>query len=181
MQDDWFTPQRRKRLVLKRGKERVIANRHPWIFAGAIHSERGPEDAAIADLVDGEGTVIASGLYSRHSQIRLRALTFGEEELNAELIAKRLENALARRAPIFDGTTNAARIVHAEGDELSSIVVDRYDDVVVVELSNRGIDQLKPVIVEVLGRALSPRVIYFKNDLPARKLEQLSLEDEVWS
>ncbi|HYO78365.1 MAG TPA: hypothetical protein VE010_18040, partial [Thermoanaerobaculia bacterium] len=178
MLDELFTPDRRRRLVLKRGKERVVSNRHPWIFAGAIHSERGPEDAAIADLVDGDGTLIASGLYSRHSQIRLRALTFGEE-LTPDTIAGRIAAAVGRRKPIFDETTNAARVLHAEGDELSSIVVDRYDDVLVVEIANRGVEQLKPLIVDALQRALSPRVIYFKNDLPARKLEQLSLEDDV--
>src|SRR5687767_1290019 len=131
MVEELFSPDRRKRLVLKRGKERVVANRHPWIFAGAIHTERGPEDAAIADLVDGEGTHIASGFYSRHSQIRLRALTFGEEELTPAVITSRIVSAVARRRPIFDETTNAARVLHAEGDELSSIVVDRYDDVLV--------------------------------------------------
>src|SRR5688500_20314522 len=79
-----FDSKQRRTLLLKRGKERVVANRHPWIFAGAIHTEKGPEDAAIADLVDGDGTRIASGFYSRHSQIRLRALTFAEEELTAD-------------------------------------------------------------------------------------------------
>ena len=77
MIDDLFLSDQRRRLVLKRGKERMAGNRHPWIFAGAIQSEKGPEDAAIADLVDGDGNRIASGFYSRHSQIRLRALTFG--------------------------------------------------------------------------------------------------------
>ncbi|HJQ35937.1 MAG TPA: class I SAM-dependent rRNA methyltransferase [Thermoanaerobaculia bacterium] len=175
------TFERRRTLVLRRGKERVIANRHPWIFAGAIHSERGPEDAPVADLVDSEGKHLASGFYSRHSQIRLRALTFGEEELTPQLIAARIANAIARRRTIFDETTNAARIVHAEGDELSSLVVDRYDDLLVVEIANRGVEQLKPLIVETLQRELSPRAIYFKNDLSVRALEQLPLEDETWS
>jgi 23S rRNA (cytosine1962-C5)-methyltransferase len=179
MVNELFTPDRRRRLVLRRGKERVISNRHPWIFAGAIQTERGPEDAAIADLVDAEGTHIASGFYSRHSQIRLRALTFGEEELTPQTIVTRIEQAVARRRSIFDETTNAARVLHAEGDELSSIVVDRYDDVLVVEIANAGVERLKPLIVETLQRALSPRVIYFKNDLPARKLEQLPLQDET--
>jgi 23S rRNA (cytosine1962-C5)-methyltransferase len=178
MVNELFAPERRRRLVLKRGKERVISNRHPWIFAGAIHSERGPEDAAIADLVDTDGAHIASGFYSRHSQIRLRALTFGEEAFTPETIVTRIEQAVARRRPVFDETTNAARVLHAEGDELSSIVVDRYDDVLVVEIANRGVELLKPLIVETLQRALSPRVIFFKNDLPARKLEQLPTEDE---
>src|SRR5688500_19146690 len=105
-----FDSKQRRTLVLKRGKERVVANRHPWIFAGAIHTERGPEDAAIGELVDGEGKRLATGFYSRSSQIRLRALTFGEEELTPELIARRIADAIARRNPIFDETTNAARI-----------------------------------------------------------------------
>src|SRR6185503_17897076 len=97
-------------LTLKRGKDRVVANRHPWIFAGAIHTERGPEDAAIGDLVDGEGKTIASGFYSRSSQIRLRALTFDGQPVTPELIASRITGAIARRRTIFDATTNAARL-----------------------------------------------------------------------
>ncbi|HKR66352.1 MAG TPA: class I SAM-dependent rRNA methyltransferase [Thermoanaerobaculia bacterium] len=169
---------RRRTLVLKRGKERVAANRHPWIFAGAIHSERGPEDAAFADLVDAEGKRIASGFYSRHSQIRLRALTFGEEVLNADVIASRISSAIARRAFLFDDATNAARVIHAEGDDLSSIIVDRYGDVLVVEIANAGAEQVKPLIVDTLQRELAPRAIFFKNDIPARALEQLPTEDE---
>lgn len=170
---------RRRTLVLKRGKERVAANKHPWIFAGAIHSERGPEDAAIAELVDGEGTRMASGFYSKSSQIRLRALTFGDDVLDENTIANRITNAIARRRAIFeDGSTNCARIVHAEGDDLSSLIVDRYDDVLVVEIANRGVEQLKPLIVDVLQRELKPRAIYFKNDLPLRKTEGLSTTDE---
>ena len=61
--DELFRSDHRRTLLLKRGKERVVANRHPWIFAGAIHTEKGPEDAAIADLVDGDGKRIASGFY----------------------------------------------------------------------------------------------------------------------
>jgi 23S rRNA (cytosine1962-C5)-methyltransferase len=166
-------------LTLKRGKERVVANRHPWIFAGAIHAERGPEEAPFGDLVDGEGKRIASGFYSRHSQIRLRALTFGEEELTQDVIASWLVRAIARRRPLFDGATNAARVVHAEGDELSGIVIDRYDDVVVVEIANRGAEQLKPLLIETLRTELAPRVLYFKNDLPARVLEKLPTEDDA--
>ena len=162
--------------MLKRGKERVIANRHPWIFAGAIHSERGPEDAAVGELVDSEGTRLASGFYSRHSQIRLRALTFGAEELTAELIAARISSAIARRSAIFDAETNAARLVHAEGDELSALIVDRYDDLLVVEISNRGVEQIKELIADRL-KPVAPR-IWFKNDLPVRELEQLPTENE---
>jgi 23S rRNA (cytosine1962-C5)-methyltransferase len=168
-------------LTLKRGKERVAANRHPWIFAGAVETERGPEDAPVGDLLDAEGRRIASGFYSRSSQIRLRAITFGDETVTPELIVSRVRSAIARRAPIFDGTTTAARLVHSEGDELSSIIIDRYDDVVVVEISNRGAEHFKALLVETLQRELAPRAIYFKNDLPARKLEGLPIEDDLVS
>lgn len=175
---DLFAPENRRRLVLRRGRERAVANRHPWIFAGAIASESGPENVAIADLVDEKGAVLASGLYSQHSQIRLRALTFGGEPLSADVVRARIASAIARRTSLLDASNNAARLVHAEGDDLSVLVVDRYNDIVVVEIANAGLEQLKPLIVETLERELAPRAIYFKNDLPARNLEKLSTEPE---
>jgi 23S rRNA (cytosine1962-C5)-methyltransferase len=178
MMEQHFAPDQRRRLTLKRGKERVIGNRHPWIFAGAIHDERGPEDAAIADLFDADGKRVASGFYSRHSQIRLRALTFAEEELTADVLRGRIRAAIARRKRFFDDGTNCARIIHAEGDDLSSIVVDRYHDLLVVEIANRGVELLRPLIVDTLREELAPRGIYFKNDLPVRGLERLPLEGE---
>jgi 23S rRNA (cytosine1962-C5)-methyltransferase len=173
---DHFIASERRRLFLKSGKERVVRNRHPWIFAGAIGRESGPEDAAIADLIDASGTRVASGLHSRFSQIRLRALTFGEEELDAELLRSRMAKAIAARRHLFDEATNAARLIHAEGDELSGMVVDCYERVVVVEIVNRGVEQLIPLIVETLQHELAPRVIYFKNDIAVRKLERLPVE-----
>ena len=169
----------RRRLILKPGKERVIANRHPWIFAGAIASESGPDDAAFADLFDARGTRVASGFHSLRSQIRLRALTFGDEELTPDLIRARIATAVARRRGLFDAGTNAARVVHAEGDDLSGLVVDRYNDVAVVEIANSGIEKIRPLIVDALQHELAPRVIFFKNDLPVRRLEQLTLESEA--
>ena len=171
-----FEPQNRRILTLKAGKERVVTNRHPWIFTGAIAKESGPEDAALADLIDARGTRMASGFHSRHSQIRLRALTFGDEELSASTIEGRIEAAIRRRETILGDGTNAARLIHAEGDDLSGLIVDRYADMLVVEIANSGLEQLKDLVIDRLERALKPRVVYFKNDLPARKLEHLSLD-----
>ncbi|HEU4521914.1 MAG TPA: class I SAM-dependent rRNA methyltransferase [Thermoanaerobaculia bacterium] len=174
-----FDRSQRRQLTLKSGKERVLSNRHPWIFAGAIARESGPPDAAIADLLDDRGRLLASGLYSAHSQIRLRALVFGEEELTAGVIRSRITRAIRRREAVLRDGTNAARLVYAEGDDLSGLIIDRYDDVVVVEIANSGLEQLKQIVVEEIGDAMRARVIYFKNDLPARKIERLSLEPEI--
>ena len=162
-------------LTLKPGKERLIANRHPWIFAGAIARESGPADAAIADLVDPRGRRVASGFHSLHSQIRLRALTFGDEVLTEETIRGRISSAILRRQG-----NNAERLVNAEGDDLSGLIIDRYDDLVVIEIANAGLDQLRPLIIDVLQQRLAPRGIWWKNDIPARQIEQLSMES-VWS
>jgi 23S rRNA (cytosine1962-C5)-methyltransferase len=236
---DLFDTANRRILTLKQGKERLIANRHPWIFAGAIARESGPEDAAIADLHDPRGRRIASGFHSRHSQIRLRALTFGEEVLTEGTIVSRISTAISRRqsnreslsprllagrgrheakrsagegrslvpqssqAPspssafgtfspaekrggeglsmedaVYEVTTNAARLVNAEGDDLSGIVIDRYDDILVIEIANAGIEQLRPLIIDVLQSELKPRGIWFKNDIPPRKIEELSMQPE---
>jgi 23S rRNA (cytosine1962-C5)-methyltransferase len=170
---DLFASVNRRRLVLKSGKERVVANRHPWIFAGAIARESGNAEAALADLVDGEGKLLASGFYSSKSQIRLRVLTFGDEELSAASLSGRLEAAFARRT--FDHG-NAARLVNSEGDDLSGLVIDQYDDLAVIEIANAGLDALKDIVVDALA-ARGLRRLYFKNDLPARKLEGLPPED----
>lgn len=114
--------------------------------------------------------MIASGFYSARSQIRLRALSFGGEALTWEVVRTRIERAVAARS------TEAARLINADGDEVSGLVVDRYADMLVVEIANAGVERLKPAIAETLRALLAPRIIYFKNDLPARKLEGLSLE-----
>src|SRR4029078_5107352 len=156
-----FDVHRRRRLVLKRGRERAVENRHPWIFAGAIAQESGPDGAAIADLVDASGARLASGVHSRHSQIRLRALTVGDDELTPELMHARSAAAVARRRGIFSEATNAARVVHSEGDELSGLVVDRYDDVVVVEIANEGLEGVKPLGGEALQERPHARPHHF--------------------
>lgn len=172
--NDLFATSNRRRLTLKGGKEKVIANRHPWIFAGAIANESGPADAAVADLFDPRGNRVASGLYSPHSQIRLRAMVFGDEEFSEQVLRERITRAVHTR------TTPAARLINADGDDLSGLVVDRYDDVLVVEIANHGLEKLKPFITSFLRELLSPRLIYFKNDLPVRKVEQLtSVPDSV--
>ena len=167
-----FKSSNRKRLVLKQGRERAVANRHPWIFGGAIASESGPDDAAFADLVDARGNVLASGFHSKRSQIRLRVLTFGDAALTPELIRERIAASIARRDSIFDEGTTAARIVNAEGDDVSGLVVDRYDDLDVIEIANWGVEQIRELIVEAVGG----REVFFKNDLPVRKIEGLSSE-----
>jgi 23S rRNA (cytosine1962-C5)-methyltransferase len=176
---EFFRPESRRKLILRRGRERAVANRHPWIFDGSIERESGPADAAIADLVDAAGTLLASGFYSAHSQIRLRALVFGDETLTPELLLRRIAAAADRRDSILSSQTTAARLIHSEGDELSGVVVDRYGDLLVAEITSAGAEKIRQLLIDAFSHPTPPAAIYFKNDLPARRLEQLPTESEV--
>ncbi|HVT04501.1 MAG TPA: class I SAM-dependent rRNA methyltransferase [Thermoanaerobaculia bacterium] len=163
---------------MRKAKERAVINRHPWIFSGAIEKEEGPPDAAIADLISSTGSRVASGFYSEASQIRLRALTF-DEELTAALLRDRIAAAVKKRHSIPSSETSAFRIVNSEGDDLSGLVADRYGEVIVLEVTSAGLEKLRPLIVEQFRALPGVKGIFFRNDLGARRIEKLSLVDEV--
>ncbi|HVT43434.1 MAG TPA: class I SAM-dependent rRNA methyltransferase [Thermoanaerobaculia bacterium] len=171
-----FSSENRRRLFLRRDRGRSIANRHPWVFTGAIEREEGSSDAAIGDLFEASGTLLASGFHSRHSQIRLRAITFGEQ-LSADGIRGAIADSIHRRAPLLDETTNAARLVHSEGDGISGLIVDQFADVVVVQIGSAGLDRIRDLVIETIVEQCRPRSIVLMNDTPARKLERLPLDD----
>lgn len=175
---DPFDPQHRRRLILREGRERSIVNRHPWIFSGAIFREEGPADAAIADLVDRSGHLLASGFYSQHSQIRLRAMSYGEP-FTAAVLMTRIRSAIAARRFGAGNDTTALRLVNSEGDRVSGLVVDRYGDFLVVEITSAGLDRVRDVVAETLIAETGAAGILFANDLAARKLERLPTTSEM--
>ena len=175
---DFFDPSQRRRLVLMQGRERALSNRHPWVFSGAIFREEGADNAAIADLVDRSGNLVASGFYSAHSQIRLRAMTFGEP-FTREILEGRVRDAVRLRGRTPWGDTTAMRLLHSEGDGVSGLVVDQYAGLLVVEITSAGLDLLREIVLGTLLQETSANAVLFANDLPARKIERLPLESEV--
>lgn len=167
-----------RELHLKSGRERSVRNRHPWVFTGAIAHARGPANAALAHVFAANGERIATGFFSPNSQIAARLLTFDAEELTPELLQSRIRAAVQRRAVLLDERTNAVRLVHSEGDDLSGLVVDAYGDLLVIEIGAAGLESWRDVVLETLREVCHPRQIFIKNNLPARKIEGLSLEDE---
>ena len=75
--------------------------------------------------------------------------------------------------------TDAFRLIHSEGDDASGLVVDRYGDALVLEITSAGLDAWKDLVVDALRETTGVANVAIKNDLPARKLEGLSLEDEL--
>src|SRR5262245_33331959 len=148
-------------VFLHQGKERAARQRHPWIFSGAVARVQGYVDHGDAvDVCDATGEWLARGTWSSGSQIRARLFTWQPDEpLDADLIRRRLERALAARALLGYGG-GACRLVYAESDGLPGLIVDRYGDYLVIQLLTQGMAARSELIVQQLAELLRPRSIY---------------------
>ncbi|WP_202840912.1 class I SAM-dependent rRNA methyltransferase [Luteimonas saliphila] len=115
---------------------------HPWIFQKLVEKPTPrPKPGSIVDIVGVDGAWIGRGFYNGHSRIALRILeTDPDVAVDAAWFAAKIAKAVQLRREVLDldATTNAWRVVHSEGDGLSGLVVDRYDDLLVVEFFSAG-------------------------------------------
>src|SRR3989338_1215893 len=145
-----------RRVILKSGKEKPILHKHHWIFSGAIQSMPEFENGDVLPVYSTMGRLLGSGYFHHKTSIAGRMLSF-DETPGDEAIRQHIDRAVAMRRGLFkDETTNAYRLIHSEGDGIPGLIVDRYDDVLVVQITTLGIERLKPMIVEHLAAKLSP-------------------------
>ncbi len=133
----------------------------------------GPDGPGLVSVKAARGRFIGQALYSPRSEIRLRLLERSERPIDTAWWRERLADSAARRAGI-DAT--AYRVVHAEGDAMPSLIVDRYDRWLVVQILSAGLDTMREVIVAALVQVLDPAGILLRNDVPVRRREGLSLD-----
>ncbi|MGD2177954.1 MAG: class I SAM-dependent rRNA methyltransferase [Anaerolineae bacterium] len=184
-------------IILKRSRARPVLQRHPWIFSGAIQRvEDTPPDGSIVDVHDAGRNWLARGYINRQSQITVRLLTWHEDEpINRGFWRRRLQRAITARHKLGLGPisrpglgevsarrlgessrpspTTAYRLVHAESDYLPGLIVDRYDQWLVVQFLTLGMDKHRGEIVELLADLLAPRGIYERSDVDVREQEGL--------
>lgn len=163
-------------IYLKPGRDKSGRNRHPWIFGGAIAQVSGnPQGGDVATIRDSGGQFLARGYYNPRSQITVRLLTWSESEtIGPEFWGQRLRAAIERRQrlPTSDAT-NAYRLVFAESDGLPGLIVDRYDDWLVLQSLTLGIERHKTELARLLAELLPVRGIYERSDVSVRKHEGL--------
>jgi 23S rRNA (cytosine1962-C5)-methyltransferase len=152
------------------GREKPVKNRHPWVFSGAIESiGDAVSDGTVAEVVSSAGDFLARGFVNQKSQIVVRLLTWNREEsVDAAFFRTRLERAIAARP-----ATGAARMVNAEADGLPGLVVDKYDDVWVLQAFSLGMDHRKSEIAAALRDVARPACIYERSDGEGREKEGL--------
>jgi 23S rRNA (cytosine1962-C5)-methyltransferase len=151
-----------------RGAARLRAG-HPWIFRSDVREEPGAHPGLVA-VEDERGRPLGTALYSPASEIRVRWLAPAGTEVGARWWTERVREALGRRSGI-DAT--GFRVVHAEGDGLPSLVVDRYGDVVVAQLLSAGLEALRGAVVDAIREVLAPAGLLLRNDAAVRERERL--------
>ncbi len=164
-------------VILKRGREKPVLNRHPWIFSGAIKRIEGEvADGEVVVVADYRGRFLAQGYLNRRSQITVRLLTWDEGEvIGGDFWRRRLKQAVASRQALADDpSTDACRLVNAESDLLPGLVLDRYGDYLVAQFLTLGIERWKVELVSLLADSLKPRGIYERSDVEVRKKEGLA-------
>ncbi len=157
--------------VTARGAERWKQG-HPWIYRSDV-AEEPDKTPGIVPVTDRKGKFLGQALYSPRSEIRLRLLTRGPEPIVAQWWTQRIAAAARRRNGI---AASAWRVVHAEGDALPSLVIDKYGPWIVAQLLSAGLETARADIIAGITAALDPEGILLRNDAGVRRHEGLPEE-----
>ena len=166
-----MTPMAQVRLLPRR----IPEGRSLWLFAGHVGPLVG--HAAAGDLVDvltADGQFYGRGLYNPASKIRVRILTFEDRPIDETFWRGRIQQAIRLRQRVVS-QSNAYRLIYAEGDRLPGLIVDRYDQLLVMQCLSFGIDNRKELLADILLKELKVTAVYMRNEAKSRQLEGLPL------
>src|SRR5438309_7050970 len=160
-------------VLLKPGEaDRVVAG-HPWIYQGSILRLTQPaRDGDLVQVKDHRQRFLGVGFFNSKSKIHVRMVAPERVAVDETFFEQAIRAAIAVRNKHLPDATSF-RVVNAESDFLSGLVVDKYEDVLVLQTSSLGMDQRKPMIVAALQKILSPRAIIERNDISTRQVEGL--------
>ena len=168
----------RPELRLLPGRHRRAVSGHPWVYSNEIEmtaAARALTPGTVIRLAGADGRPVATAFFNPHSLIAARLLTGdGGAEIGQEFLARRLGRALALRRRLYD--TPFYRLANAEGDGLPGLIIDRYDDICVVQVNAAGMERLMPELLAALDEVVAPRAVLLRNEGPQRALEGLAAE-----
>jgi 23S rRNA (cytosine1962-C5)-methyltransferase len=171
-------------VILRPGREKSLLRHHPWIFSGAI--QRVEAESALrqaqdivsggtVDLLSFDGQFLARAAYSPTSQIRARVWTFADEPVDKEFFRKRIRKAIDTRHSLIDfSSADSLRLIYAESDGIPGLIVDRYEDVLVLQSLTAGSEFWKETLADLLLEATGLTTIYERSDADVRELEGLA-------
>jgi len=169
-------------LFLRKGADHRLRGGHLWVYSNEVDSERSPlggfsagDQVAVRNAND---SLLGSAYMEPNSLICARLYAPGEQrELDAPLFSARLQAALAIRQAAFDQPFY--RLVYGDSDTLPGIVIDRFGDILVLQLNNDGLERYREPLLAALVALLQPRGILLRADSRSRREQGLATESEV--
>lgn len=168
-------------VVLKKGKEKSLLRRHPWVYDTAIARIKGePLSGDFVRVVSASGDVLGIGGFSPQSTLRVRMWTFGASEnvFSPAFLEQRLRQAVSARE-FLKQRTNARRLVFAEADAIPGLVVDQYGDWVVTQFQSAAVESHRDDIAALLMKITGARGVFDRSDAATRRREGLELHTGV--
>ena len=159
-------------LYLKADRDGPVRRRHPWVMSGSVsHVTNDPQPGDTVKVVSATGDELGLASYSPFSTIRARMWTFDPSAtVDDAFVTELLERSIARRA-WYPGLESTARLVFGDADGLPGLVVDRYGEVVVMQITTVGIERWRDVIADVLFAIPEIDCVYERSDGEDRKRE----------
>ncbi|MCS6876678.1 MAG: class I SAM-dependent rRNA methyltransferase [Geminicoccaceae bacterium] len=163
------------------GHDRRLRGGGPWLFSNEVQMDKTAkalEPGSLVRLVSHDGKAMALAQFNPHSLICARVLTRNTEAvIDARFFVRRLERALALRSRLFERPFY--RLVHAEADGFPGVIVDRYGDILVLQINTIGMQKMEGLLLEALEQVLAPAAVVLRNDSAIRALEGLAEEVRV--
>ena len=163
-------------LILKPGREKSVLLHHPWIFSSAVSEIKGVVNSGdTVNVLTSGGERLGSAAYSHTSQIKARMWTWDPvEKIDEEFFHKRIHFAVEKRRKfIFTPDCSAYRLVFGESDGLPGLIVDLYDDVLVMQVLSAGVEANRTLIIDSFKELFPQYDIYERSDADVRLLEGL--------
>jgi 23S rRNA (cytosine1962-C5)-methyltransferase len=169
------------RVFLKQNRKKRLEQGHPWIYQSEVdHIDGDITSGQTVHVVNHKGVFLAKGYANPNSQMIVRVLTYNEQEqIDTDFFYQRIFQARSLRSR-FLPSANSYRAVYGEADFLPGLIVDKYEDILVVQILSYGMDNMKDMIREALIKVYEPKGIYLRNDVPVRRIEGLQLETLDW-
>jgi len=161
------------KLILKPGREKSLKRRHPWVFSGAVGRFTGdPQPGETIEVHSSDGEFLAMAACNPQSNIVARVWDWEQRAIDAAFFHERVECAVALRAHLLP-TSDTVRLVHAESDGLPGVVIDRYGETVVLQLSSSGAMRWRDAIADAVMQVVQPHTLYERSDADVLALEGL--------
>ena len=188
-------------LILRKGADRRLRQGHCWVFSNEVDTKKTPlkqlQPGGWVDVLSSSGDYLGSGFANPHTLISVRLLLLHQTQhrhskQNAQttsesdtepvydpetLLMERLSAAYKLRSSLFDAPWY--RLVHAEGDLLPGLIVDRYDSVLMVQITTAGLEHHRKAICDHLAGLSGCKTVHLANRVASRELENLSLDEET--